>query len=221
MWRRKLRDILRTLVSLCFLAGAMTARIADAQGTDRGYEPPDYRDGKAHYERRERSFGNFTVVRYVEDCRDLPLLDVGCWLTKESQLEWRDSTGMIGFTFVDNGASVRFKPMGKSADGRTICLSQGVLVGYDPKPSTLEHWQKLQPFIRPQLRACTAIAASDLDRAMVEMQSSGADYVAAARAWKGVSVELFGSSGRRCTADRLVKPVTMPPRYECARYSRP
>lgn len=202
-------------------AALATALAVHAQIAVGGYEPPMYHDGKTHYEKSEHSFGRFTVVRYVEDCRDVPMLDFGCWLTKEARLDWHDSSGMIGFSFVDNGSSVQFKAQGKSADGQTICLMQGVLVGYDPKPSGSENWQRLQPFIGQQLRGCTAIAPANLSRALAEAGASGGDYVSAANVWKSVSVELFGPGGTRCIAERMVKPHTMPPRFECAKYSKP
>lgn len=203
------------------LAVLMTAQGGRAQLASSGYEPPWYHDGNAHYEKKEQVFGKFNVVRNIQDYREIPMLDSGPWITKEAIFSWHDSTDTIGFAFVDNGASVRFTAHGKSADGQTICLMQGVLVGYDPKPSALENWQKLQPFIRQQIRGCTAIAPADLGRATAEMQMSSADYVMAANVWKGVSVELFGSNARRCVAERMMKPFTMPPRYECSTYSKP
>jgi hypothetical protein len=96
-----------------------------------------------------------------------------------------------------------------------------ILVGYDPKPSTSENWANLQPLIRQQFRGCDAITPSDLNRAMAEMQYSLNDYTAAAKAWKSVAVELFGENGRRCIAERVVKPIVINPRYECTVYSRP
>jgi len=206
---------------LAVLAALVTAQAAHAQLPSAGYEPPTFNDGKTHYEKSEQSFGRFTVVRYVEDCRAVPMLDFGCWLTKEAQLEWYDSSGRIGFSFVDNGMSIRFRVQGKSADGQTICLMQDVLVGYDPKPSTVENWQRVQPFISQQLRGCATIAPANLNRALAEARDSDANYVSAANAWKSVSVELFGSNGVRCIAERPVKPRTIPPRSECVKYSKP
>jgi hypothetical protein len=202
------------------LSALLTAQVGYGQAPGRGYEPPSYHDGKTHYEKSEDQIGRFTVARYVEDCRDVAMLDFGCWLTKEAKLEWHDSSGAIGFSFVDNGTSVQFKAEGKSADGQTICISQGVLVGYDPKPSKVDNWYKLQPFIRKQLLACTAISPTSLNEALKEMEDSAKDYEPAANSWKGVSVELFGSNVRRCIAERMVKPVTMPPRFECKKYSQ-
>ena len=202
------------------LTASLTTQVGYGQAPGRGYEPPSYHDGKTHYEKSEDKIGRFTVVRYVEDYRDVATLDVGCWLTKEARLEWHDSSGAIGFSFVDNGASVQFKAEGKSADGRTICLSQSVLVGYDPKPSNIDNWFKLQPFIRRQIVACTAISPISFDRATKEMEASGKDYEPAANSWKSVAVELFGPNGRRCIAERMAKPVTMPPRFECVNYSK-
>ncbi|HEY0314459.1 MAG TPA: hypothetical protein VGC56_18445 [Allosphingosinicella sp.] len=198
----------------------LPAEVAAAPPSGEGYQPPAYHDGKAHYEKSETSLGRFTVVRYVEDCRDVPMLDFGCWLTKEAQLRWRDSSDRIGFEFVDNGRGVRFRAEGRSAQGGTVCIMQPVLVGYDPKPSTIENWRKLQPFIGEQLRACEAISRADLNRALGEMANAAADYAAAAKAWKSVSVELFGPNGSRCVAERA-KAHTMPPRFECTRYSKP
>lgn len=209
-------------LSICaaLLSALLTTQAGYGQVPSRGYEPPSFDDGKTHYEKSEDHFGRFTVARYIEDCRAVPMLDFGCWLTKEAKLEWHDSSGAIGFSFVDNGASVQFKTEGKSADGKTICISQGVLVGYDPKPSRSDNWYKLQPFIRQQLLACTAIAPASMIQATKEMEASGADYESAANSWKRVSVELFGSNGRRCIAERMVKPFTTPPRFECVKYSQ-
>ncbi|RYF12502.1 MAG: hypothetical protein EOO77_17305 [Oxalobacteraceae bacterium] len=203
-----------------FLGALLTVQAGYGQVANRGYEPPSYHDGETHYEKSEYHFGRFTVARYIEDCRDVAMLDSGCWLTKEAKLEWRDSSGAIGFLFVDNGASVEFKAEGKSADGKTMCLSRGVLVGYDPKPSKTDNWYKLQPFIHRQLLGCTAISPASLHQATKEMDASGADYESAANAWKSVSVELFGANGRRCIAERMMKPFTMPPRFECVKYSQ-
>ena len=202
------------------LSALLTAQVGYGQVPGRGYEPPSYHDGETHYEKSEDQFGRFTVARYVEDCSDVAMLDFGCWLTKEAKLEWHDSSGAVGFSFADNGASVQFKAEGKSADGQTICIGQSVLVGYDPTPSKINNWYKLQPFIRRQLLACTAISPTSLNRAFKEMEASGEDYESAANSWKSVSVELFGPNGRRCNAERMVKPFSMPPRFECVKYSQ-
>lgn len=197
------------------------AQAANAQVGSRGYDPPEYHDGQTHYEKKEENFGRFTVVRYIEDCRAVPMLDFGCWLTKEAQLQWHDSTGKIGLSFIDNGYGVRFRAEGESADGKTTCLMQSVLVGYDPKPSKVENWKNLRPFISQQIRGCTAIGPVDLNRALSEMQISETYYVSAANAWKAVSAELFGSNDRRCIAQRMTDRISMPPRFECTRYSKP
>ena len=202
------------------LGALLTAQAGYGQVASRGYEPPSYHDGQTHYEKSEDHFGRFTVARYIEDCRDVAMLHSGCWLTKEAKLEWHDSSGAIGFLFVDNGASVEFKAEGKSADGKTICLSRGVLIGYDPKPSKAANWVKIQPFIRQQLIGCTAIFSASLDQATKEMKASGADYESAANAWKSVSVNLFGVNGRRCIVERMVKLFTMPPLFKCVKYSQ-
>ena len=199
----------------------VTAQAGHAQQPGKAYEPTWHHEGQAHYEKKEDRFGQFTVVRTIEDYRDVPMLDFGPWLTEQAILKWRDSTGTIGFSFTDNGSSVKFEAESKSADQKTTCIMQGALVGYDPKPSTIENWRKLQPFVGQQLHYCTAIDSVDLKRALSQMQASGADYVSAANAWKSVSVELFGPGGRRCVRDRMVKPITTPPRYECAKYSNP
>ena len=200
------------------LAALVSAQAAYAQSAGGGYEPPVYHDGETLYEKSERSFGRFTVVRYIEDCRAVPMLDFGCWLTKEARLDWHDSSGTIGFSFIDNGSSVRFKARGESADHQTICIMQAVLVGYDPKPSAPENWQRLRPFIGQQLRDCTAIAPANLSRVLAEAGASAGDYAPAANAWKSVSVELFGANGARCTAERVVKSDTRPPQLECTKY---
>jgi hypothetical protein len=210
----------RLAISLGFLPLAMAGQAGHAQIVRPGYEPPWYHDGKAHYEKKEDSFGQFVVVRNVEDYREIPMLDTGPWITKESILSWHDSKGMIVLSFVDNGASVQFKAEGKNANGKAQCYLQGVLVGFDPKPSTTKNWQNLQPFIYRQLRSCTAITPADLQRAIAEMQASAQDYVSAANTWKSISVELFGANGQRCIRERLVKPFRIPPRYECAEYSK-
>lgn len=208
------------LITLLLIALAPAAA-GQAQTTGGGYEPPEYHDGQVHREQSAQRFGRFTVLRLVEDCRAAPMLDGGCWLNKEARLEWRDSSGAIGFAFIDNGASVRFRGEGASGDGKTVCLMPDVLVGYDSKPSTPQNWSRLQPFIARQLGGCTAIAPADLRRAMADAAAADVDYVTAANAWKGVSVALFGAGGRRCVAERMAKPRTMPPRFECTRYSAP
>ena len=111
--------------------------------------------------------------------------------------------------------------MGKSPDHQTTCIMQRVLIGYDPKPSTLDSWKNLQSFIYRQLRGCSAIAPDNLNRAIAEMQSSGDAYVSAANAWKQVSLELFGPDRPRCIAERIAKPVTDFPIYKCTKYSAP
>ena len=195
--------------------------MATAQaGYAQPYEPPLHDDGRPHYEKEQQSFGAFLVVRNIEDYRAVPILH-GPWLIRQASLTWHDSTGAIGFSFVDNGASVRFRPEGKSADGATTCIMQSVIVGYDPKPSTLENWENIQPFVARQLRQCSAIAPADLDRAVFEMKAAGADYVAAANAWKAVAANVFGSGRSRCIAERMVRASGMPPRFECTRYSTP
>lgn len=212
--------VARLSARAALLSALMTAQVGYGQAPGRGYEPPSYHDGETHYEKSEDQFGRFTVARYVEDCRDVATLDFGCWLTKEAKLEWHDSSGAIGFSFVDNGASVQFKAEGKSADGQTICIGQSVPVGYDPTPSKIDNWYTLQPLIRRQPLACKAISPTSLNRALKEMEASGEDYESAANSWKSVSAGLFGTNGRRCIAERLVKPFTMPPRFECVKYSQ-
>ncbi|MGH6614395.1 hypothetical protein [Sphingomonas sp.] len=203
------------------VAVLITAQMGYAQQAGNGYEPPVYDDTEPHFEKKEEKFGQFSVVRNIEDYRSVPIMH-GPWLTKESSLIWLDSTGTIGFTFVDNGGTVQFGAQGKSVDSKTTCIMQSVTVGYNPKPSTIESWEKIQSFIGRQLRSCKAIATADLNRAIVEMKGAGADYVSAANAWKGVSAELFGSNGNRCIALRMVQdPTSMPPRYECRKYSKP
>ena len=216
--RSVLSDIGKLLISSGVLA-AVAVTQASGKQVSGGYQPPEYHDGQTHREKAEQHVGRFNIVRYIEDCRAVPMLDFGCWLTKEAQLSWRDSTGKIGFTFTDNGYGIRFKPEG--TDGRTVCLMQEVLVEYDPKPSTAANWQNLQPFIASEIGACSAIARADLQRMLSELQVSGADYVAAAGAWKAVSLELFGPGGKRCVREKMAKPVTMPPRFECVAYSQP
>lgn len=208
------RPILASFLTL------LVASTANAQ-RDSGYVPPEYHDGQTHYEQSGTKIGNFNIVRYIEDCRAVPIMHMGCWLTKEARLEWHDSSAAIEVAIVDNGGSVQLKLKAKSADGQTICLMREILVGYDPKPSTSENWAKLQPLIRQQLRGCNAITPSDLDRTMAEMRYSLNEYPAAAKAWKGVAAELFGENGRRCVAERVVKPIVINPRYECTMYSRP
>jgi hypothetical protein len=210
----------RLAISLGLLPLAMSGQAGHAQTVRPAYEPPWYHDGKAHYEKKEDAFGQFVVVRNVEDYREIPMLDAGPWITKESILSWHDSKGTIRLSFVDNGASVELRAEGKSPGGKAQCYMQGALLGFDLKPSTAKNWQNMQPFILRQLRSCTVIAPADLKRAITEMQASAQDYVSAATAWKSISVELFGPSGRRCVRDRLVKPVTLPPDYECAEYSK-
>lgn len=218
--RLSLSAVGRLSTCAAVLSALLSAQVGYGQTSSRGYEPPSYHDGETHYEKSEEHFGLFTVVRSVEDCRDVPMLDFGCWLTKEARLEWHDSSGAIGFSFVDNGESVRFKAEAKSADGRTLCLSRGPLVGYDPQPSRSENWYDLQPFIRRQLVTCTAISPAILNGALDEAEASGTDYGSAANWWKHVSAELFGPNGCRCIAERMAKPFTMPPRFECVRYSQ-
>ncbi|WP_457349467.1 hypothetical protein [Sphingomonas sp. UYP23] len=191
----------------------------NAQGNI-GYQPADYNDGKFHYETNEQRFEGFTVVRYIEDCRAVPMLDQGCWLTKNARLTWMDSTKTIGFTFTDDGVGVSFSSNSKSTDKKSSCIEQSVLIGYDPKPSTAENIQKLLPFIERSIRACPEIASADLKRAMIELKSSGESYATAANAWKGVAQELFGPKQTRCVADRQVDqgPGRLP-RYVCTRFS--
>jgi len=210
----------RLASSLGLLAMPMVGQAGQAQVVRQAYEPPWYHDGKAHYEKKEDAFGQFVVVRNVEDYREIPMLDAGPRITKESTLSWHDSKRTITLSFVDNGTSVEFRAEGKSADGNAQCYLQGALLGFDLKPSTPKNWQNMQPFILRQLRSCTVIASADLKRAIIEMQASAQDYVSATTAWKSISVELFGPSGRRCVRERLTRPITIPPQYECAEYSK-
>jgi len=208
---------IRLLVLLFVIATPM--ELIDAQKNS-GYEPPEYNDGEYHYENKEQQFDGFTVIRYIEDCRAVPLLDQGCWLTKNARLTWIDSTKKIGFSFTDDGFGVSFKSNVKSSDKKSSCIGQSGLVGYDPKPSKAENLQKLLPFIERSIRACPGIAPDDLTRAMMELQSSGVAYATAANAWKSVAQELFGSKQTRCVADRQVdQGQGRLPRYMCTRFS--
>lgn len=206
--------------SRAFAGAAALVAVQPGHAQRAGYEPPMPQDGKVHSDTSEQRFGRFTVVRHIEDYRAAPILE-GPWLTKEAMLSWRDSSGRIGFSFLDNGASVTLKTEGASADGKTTCIVPGVMVGYDPGPSTADNWSKIKPVIARYLAGCPAIARSDLDRASAEMKAAGADYVAAANAWKAVAVNLFGSHATRCVAARMVDRRVMPPRYACTRYSKP
>ena len=103
------------LSSITAIAAAVMAQPGAAQLGD----PPMPQDGQAHYDKKEQVFGRFTVVRNIEDYRAVPMIDFGPLLTKEAQLNWNDSTGRIGFSFVDNGYSVQLKVKGESADGRS------------------------------------------------------------------------------------------------------
>ncbi len=185
-----------------------------------GYKPDNYNDGIIHHETSEQRFGRFTVVRYIEDCRAVPMLDQGCWLTKNARLIWMDSTKTIGFTFTDDGVSVAFSSNSKSTDKKSSCIERPVLVGYNPKPSTADNLQKLLPFIARSIRTCPEIASADVKRAMIELQSSGDEYAMAATAWKGVAQQLFGPKQTRCVADRQVDqgPGRLL-RYVCTRFS--
>ncbi|MEG3177764.1 hypothetical protein U1872_16110 [Sphingomonas sp. RB3P16] len=202
------------------MTALLAAQVAHAQSFGGRYDPPSYRDGKAHYEKGEESFGQFAVVRYVEDRRETPIPDVAS-VTMESTLNWHDSRNRIGFAIKDDGSYVTFQAQGKSADGKTICIMGSTIVDYDRNPSTIKNWQNLQPLIREQIKGCTAIDYADFDRAMMEMHTSSFDYVAAANYWKSVSAGLFGPSGRRCLAERMIKPHVLPPQFECTRFSLP
>ena len=74
----------RLSACVAVLSTLLTTQVGYGQVPSRGYEPPSYHDGKTHYEKSEDHFGRFTVARYIEDCRDVPMLDFGCWLTKEA-----------------------------------------------------------------------------------------------------------------------------------------
>jgi hypothetical protein len=102
----------------------LVASTANAQ-SDSGYAPPEYHDGQTHYEKSENKIGRFNIVRYVEDCRAVPIMHMGCWLTKEDRLEWHDTSAAIEVAIVDNGGSVQLKPKAKSADGQTIVIAHG------------------------------------------------------------------------------------------------
>jgi hypothetical protein len=220
MQRPMLSSVTRRLALANFVTALLAAQVGHAQPFGGRYDPPSYRDGKAHYEKTEESFGQFTVVRYVEDRRETPIPDVAS-VAMESTLNWHDSRNRIGFSIKDNGSGVTFQAQGKSADGKTICIMGSTLIAYDRNPSTIKNWQNLQPFIRQKIKGCPAIASADFDRAMMEIQTSSVDYVAAANYWKSVSVGLFGPSGRRCVAERMVNPRVLPPQFECTSFSRP
>lgn len=209
---------MRFCVIACASAILATLQIAQAQSVG-GYDPPMRRDTEPHFEKTVQEFGRFTVTRSVEDYRNVPIVH-GPWFVKEAVLHWQDSSGKIGFSFIDNGGAVTLRVDAASADAKTACIMSPVLVIFEPRPSIGKSWEKMRPAVVRQIQRCDVIAPADMRRAVTEMAASGADYPPAANAWKAVSRELFGSSTSRCVREKAVRRGDGLMRDKCTAYSK-
>lgn len=165
--------------------------------------------------------GQFRIVQHIPSSTYCITCEYSPPDLRENRLSWTDTTGAVGFTFIDNGYTVLFEA--KAGDGhKASCLTQNVLIGYDPKPSTVTSWTKLQPFIIQQVRACDFVKHETLRRLVAEMRASDGDYIVAANKWKTISRNLFGADKSRCISRlEIEQPAGRLPSYKCTRYSVP
>lgn len=184
----------------------------DASGYQRVEKPQFVSDVKV---------GQFRIVQHIPNSTYCITCEYSPPDLRENRLSWTDTTGTVGFTLIDNGYTILFEA--KAGDGhKASCLMQNVLIGYDPKPSTLKSWIKLQPFIIQQIRACDFVEHEALRRVVAQIRESGDDYIVAINTWKTISRNLFGANKGRCIARlEIEQPAGRLPSYKCTRYSVP
>lgn len=212
---RPIKLLMAGLVSGAFLFLPQSAFSQSVQG----YEPPYIGDGKAHIEEAIKKFGNFEVVRIVRDYRSVPILH-GPWLEKESKLIWRDSNKGVELTLLDNGNSITLSLTVRVPESNLICLIPGGYVKPNPQPSISKNWETYEPYLAELLTKCETLGQSDTTRILGDVVDSKIDYANAANFWKETSIELFGSSSRRCVKDKFDGyMISNLPLYRCVKWS--
>ena len=191
------------LPKIVLAAGTLLFLSQSALGqSSEGYEPPLINDGKPHIEETTQKFQNFEVVRSVRDYRSVPILH-GPWLDKEAKLIWRDSAEEAELTLLDNGNSITLSLAVNIPEKSTTCLISGGYIRPNPQPSTSGNWDSYKPYLAKLLTKCKTLNQVDMARILSDVVLSKVDYADAANFWKATSIELFGSSSRRCIKDKF------------------
>lgn len=199
------------------LLGIFFAKPSEACASDLGGadgQPPSGMTTIASEDKElsKTKFGNFEVVRVVEEAQSAPILHAGPPL-RQSQLVFKNDTADFGFTIFDDGFSVYMQIM--AGDGYEIprCINAGSILSF----SEIGFDRVMSAAIR-LLKSCE-MPKNFRARASAEMLAGSSHFPEAESAWRSLSQKLFGPSSRRCVKIRIDRDYSPFPLVDCVRYS--